>query len=302
MKRSYIFGALLFSCCFIIRGNAQTSLFGSGYFQNQYVFNPAMTGLNNKELNLSLSYLRQGNSGGSNTAFTTLYGTADYAFNNAIGAGLSVYNDKAGLISSSKYVGSYSFHMNLADENQRLHLGFSVIGIQQRVRQDGVSGDPGDPAFYNFNKRKMQAEADFGAAYTDKSWTIQATVPNLVSLINDRPRDQIFSQSTLFFASSYKFKLNDDDAESMTLEPKVVYRGFKQTKNVIDVGANFSILNNALNLYGMYHSTKCVTAGVGYKLDFAQVSAAYTTTPSALSGYSLGNQFEINVKFSILNK
>lgn len=302
MKRNYRFLIFILASCFATKTQAQVGVNGSGYFQNQYIFNPAMTGLSEKELNLNLAYLRQNNSGADNSAFKTIAGTADYGFNKSIGAGLAVYNDRAGAISSTKIVGTYSFHMSLAEEKQKLHLGFSVIGLQQRVRQDGVTGDPADPAFYNFNTRKMQLESDFGAAYTDDAWTIQATLPNLVALINDRPRDQIFSQSTLFAAASYRLKLTDEGEDQIAIEPKAVYRGFKQTKNIVDAGANVTFLNNILNMYGMYHTNKSVTAGVGYKLDFAQITASYSSAPSALSGFSLGTQYEFGVRFQLPSK
>lgn len=303
MKQNFKIIFLLFFTWLVTKSNAQIGTFGSGYFQNQYIFNPAMAGLKNGELNLNLAYLGQANSGVDNSAFTTIYGTADYAFNKDIGAGVAVYNDKAGLINSTKIVGTYSFHMDLGDDNQRLHLGVSAIGIQQKLRQDAVTGDPNDPSLINFNNdRKMQFESDFGAAYTDDAWTLQATVPNLVALFKDRARDEVFSQTMFLAAASYKIKLTEEGDDLITLEPKAVYRGLKQTKNVFDGGANLTFLNELLNVYGMYHSTQCITAGIGFKFNLVQASASYNSKPSTLSGDSFGNSFEIGFRFSLSPK
>ena len=51
----------------------------------------------------------------------------------------------------------------------------------------------------------------------------------------------------------------------------------------------------------MYHSTKSATVGIGMNYQNLGFSGIYTTSTSALSGYTSGN-FELSLKANLLNK
>jgi type IX secretion system PorP/SprF family membrane protein len=299
MKKNKLTIILLsFTLCFgfYIKADAQNGVFGSAWFQNQYLFNPAMSGLNAQEFNLNTAYQAPFNSvpGGPRA----LYATADYGFNNQVGAGLSVINDKEGLFSNTRIAATYSFHIKAGEQGQQINFGVSAVGILEKLNTYDITGNPNDPLIYNFNDRSMQFEADFGAAYTDDKLTAQATVPNMVALFGNRQRD-VFEAQTLFVAVAYKVNV-DDSADGIAIEPKLACRGYKGYQNVVDGGANVIFLKDVFSVYGLYHTSKTVSFGLGLKfLDALQLTAAYNTQTSPLQNFPLSNSFEVGLRYFV---
>jgi type IX secretion system PorP/SprF family membrane protein len=292
--------SLSFALCvgFYSKVSAQNGVFGSAYFQDQYVFNPAMSGLNAQGFNLNTAYQAPFNSvpGGPRD----LYATADYGFNNQVGAGLAVINDREGLFSNTRVAGTYSFHFKAGEQGQQINFGVSAVGILERLNTYDITGNPNDPLIYNFNNRSMQFEADFGAAYTDDKLTAQATLPNMVALFGNRERD-VLEEQTLFAAIAYKFNL-DDDANGIALEPKLAYRGYKDEQNIADGGVDVIFLKDVFSVYGMYHTNKSVSFGLGIKiLDAIQLTAAYSTLTSPLQNFPLATNFEVGLRYYVLS-
>ncbi|ANF53292.1 hypothetical protein A0O34_21975 (plasmid) [Chryseobacterium glaciei] len=69
-------------------------------------------------------------------------------------------------------------------------------------------------------------------------------------------------------AVSYKFT-----NPNFTIEPKAVYRGVENYKDMVDIGGEFICFENKLMMSAMYHSTHSVTAGIG---TFYQISFGYS--------------------------
>jgi hypothetical protein len=110
-----------------------------------------------------------------------------------------------------------------------------------------------------------------------------------VSGANDR--------STFFSAISYKIKTGV--TSGLEIEPKAVYRGVNGFNDILDLGANLSYGGNKLNVFGMYHSTKSATVGIGMNYQNLGFGGIYTTSTSALSGYTNGN-FELSLRANLL--
>ena len=276
----------------------QNAMFGTGYFQNQYLFNPAMSGVKVHQANIAGSFAFQ-NSDVENKP-SSLALTADYGFNRNIGGGLQAFSEKTGLINTTKIAATYSFHMNLGSDEKSLHLGLSGQGYQSRLDLGGVVGDLADPTLQFFD-RKMHFEAAFGAGYTDNNWNIQASMPNLVTLFKDKSDEllNLLNTQIVFASASYKAVLYDEGDNSIDVEPKIAYRGYKGVQqNIFDAGANFNFNEYGLNVYGIYHTNKSVTAGLGFKiLNAAEVMASYTSQTPELNRYSFGSNFEFGLKF-----
>jgi type IX secretion system PorP/SprF family membrane protein len=274
--------------------NAQTGNFGTGYFQNQYVLNPAMAGLNSKEFNINTAYNKE-STAVSNSA-KTIYITADYGLSNAVGLGVNLIMDNIGALSTTRIMGTYAYQVKLNEDNQSLHFGVSVGGVKERFNANDISGDPSDVFLYNFNDRKMQFEADFGVAYLRDRLTLQATAPNFVSTLRDTEKT-ILSQGTFVASAAYKISIADG-GDPINLEPKIAFRSFKGLKSIIDAGANVDFVQNTINLFALYHSNKSVTAGIGFKvLGAFQVSGAYNSGSDNFSGGTIGNSFELGLRF-----
>ncbi len=74
----------------------------------------------------------------------------------------------------------------------------------------------------------------------------------------------------------------------------------KGSDNIIDAGANITL--KMINLFGLYHTSKNITAGAGLKIaDKLVVSAMYTSAGSAMRQYTDGS-FEVGLNFSLGGK
>src|ERR1700761_6834601 len=104
--KKIFFAMLLLGCA--LQSRAQLNPLQSMYFQNPYLYNPSLAGMTNN-LNINLDYRQQWSSF-PGTPKTEAF-TADYGATDRVGLGLTVYNDVAGLITQTKVVGTYAYHL-----------------------------------------------------------------------------------------------------------------------------------------------------------------------------------------------
>jgi type IX secretion system PorP/SprF family membrane protein len=298
--------SLLVSCLILAAGskagaqslsNAQALLEPSGtqYFQNQYLANPAMAGLE-KGLHLNAAYRKQWS--GIDGAPVTKFFTADGAVGNRVGAGLNIFNDVAGLINRTRVALTYAYHLPLSDADHQLHFGLSLAWNVQRVDYKNVNGDVLDPSVSAFNRRDNYFEAEYGMAYTDTRLTLQASLPNIRSIVTGDNK-AVDGGGIFFTAAAYKF---DVDETITSVEPKLCYRGVRGFDNIIDAGVNVALLNNVANVMAMYHTSKSVTAGIGVNImKTVAVQAMYTTQTGGVKTYVDGT-YEVGVTVNLFNK
>ncbi len=270
---------------------AQQDPFAASYFQNQYLANPAMVGGDNK-IKAGVGYRRQW-AGISNSPYS-LYATGEYSSGDKMNLGISVYNDKAGMLNTSMAMATYAYYLPVTSNGGRVHLGISAGAVNRRIDLKNFNGDPGDVLLTEGNN--IRFDGGIGVAYTDKQITVQAAFPNMVTYFK-KENDSIVNRSTFFAAASYKFAFNDGD---FTIEPKVAFRGMKGFDNIIDAGANITL--KQINLFGLYHTSQSITAGAGLKIaDKLVISAMYTSAGAAMKEYVDGN-FEVGLSFSLGGK
>ncbi|MEX8546001.1 MAG: PorP/SprF family type IX secretion system membrane protein [Mucilaginibacter sp.] len=295
-KRSI--AAAIFLSLFIVLSTAKAQLnpLASQYFENQYLFNPAMAGINDG-LNINLSVRKQWSSipGSPYTQAVS----ADYLLNRAA-FGVNVYNEQSGLLKSTRAVATYAYHIPLGQDNQKLNFGLSAGVLTQRVPYDQVDGDPGDLSVARYNDRKSYVDGDFGASYTSNSLSVQAALPNLRSVFNNDNSNGTVDRALYFTSVSYKFGFGET-ANMFALEPKVCFRGVKGYTNILDAGANLMLLDNQLSLQAMYHTSKNSTFGFGLNKNSYSILAFYTTETSALNNYTNGN-FELTLRLKLFDK
>lgn len=295
-KRSVV-AALLLVLFTIIQTSvkAQLNPLSSQYFQNQYLFNPAMAGINDG-LNINLSGRKQWSSIPGSPSTQAI--SADYLLDRAA-FGASVYAEQSGLLKSTRAVATYAYHIPLGQNNQKLNFGVSAGILTQRVPLDQVSGDAGDLSIARYNERQSYLDGDFGTSYTSNNLSVQFALPNLRSVFNQYNYYAV-DRSLYFTAVSYKFDFGEA-INNISLEPKVAFRGVKGYTNILDAGANLSLANNQVSIQGIYHSTKSTTFGFGLNKNAFSILAFYTTETSSLNNYTNGD-FEISLRLHILNK
>jgi type IX secretion system PorP/SprF family membrane protein len=274
-----------------VQVKAQLTGFHSVYFDNEYLGNPAMAGME-KGLNVNLGYQAQ---------WTTIPGgpklqnvTADYNSGDRVGLGVMVNADQAGLISRTRAMATYAYHLPLS-ANDKLNFGLSLGVSDTYIDYSKINGDQSDPQAAAFNQRTVYIDGDFGAAYTNNKLTLQGTIPNLKSIFFPTENENLeVDRLTFFTAASYKQSFN-----GCMIEPKVVYRGVKGFDNILDGGANFLLTNYGFNVSGMYHSNQTITAGLGLDLHVMTLLFAYTNNTGPLQAYA-NNTLEFGIKLKLL--
>ncbi len=271
----------------------QLDPFSSMYFQNQYLTNPAMAGLD-KGLNLNLGIRQQ---------WATMPGSpktqvvsADYNAGRNVGLGLNISNDQAGLLRQTRAVATYAYHVHLGGDNQQLNFGLSAGVTDQHINYNQVDGDQGDIQVDRYNQQHPYIDGDFGASYTSNNLTVQGAIPNLNHFFKRNTAILGVDRSVFMTSVSYKFAL-ENMLDGSAIEPKFVYRGVYGYKNIMDFGLNFNLKNNMLHFYSMYHTSQSESFGFGANInENVQLMLFYTTETSPLKTYSNGD-FEVGLKF-----
>lgn len=277
---------------------AQLNPFQAIYYQNPYLYNPAMAGMD-KDLEINSGY-RQQWSGFPGTPRTTSL-TADYQPTDKVGVGLNINDDQAGLIRQTRIMGTYAYHLPLGENNQQLHFGLSLGVNDARVNYANVKGDPTDVEIAQYNQLKAYIDGDFGIAYTNNQLYIGTAVPNLKSAFF-KSSDTRFDADRLLFISivSYKLPLQSDN-RSFVLEPLVGYRVVKGYSNIIDGGFNFTMNNYGLYMQAIYHSSRSLGLGFGLDENTYALNLAYNLETGPLAIYTQG-AFELGLKIRLFRK
>lgn len=282
---------------FILPGKAQILPLNAQYFQNRYLIDPSMAGINSG-LNVNGSFRKQWSNipGAPLTQAVTLDQQVG-----KIGLGVNFYNEKAGSIQNTKAVGTFAYHLPLDGEEQKLNFGVSFGASKEKFDLSELrNSDPNDPLISRFNERGYYFDGDFGASYTSKNLSIEGALPNMRSVLK---KDDLNYADKPTFYSAVSYKLNfGTAANGISLEPKGVFRGVKNYKNLWDAGANAGFADDKLYLMAMYHSTQNATFGLGIKYKSTlYFMAYYNTSTSAIRGYTDGD-FEVNVRLNFGGK
>jgi type IX secretion system PorP/SprF family membrane protein len=265
---------------------AQLSPMGNMYFYNQYLGNPAMAGTSG-DINLNLLYRKQFNEIPNAPTYQVF--TGEYPFSEKAALGLNVDLSKSGLVNHHRIMATYAYHLPVSAVG-KLHFGLSAGLTKDFVNREDITAENYDPAVSRFNDRGYRLDGDFGAAYTDEKLNLQATLLNLNNVLNTDPNFITgINYATFFTSASYKILAVND----FSVEPKVVYRGIKGMDNILEGGLGLSY-QEKFSLFGLYHSTKNATVGMGVKYEQFKLSAIYSIGPSAIRSFT-GGDFEIGL-------
>jgi type IX secretion system PorP/SprF family membrane protein len=276
------------------KASAQLLPFGSQYFFNQYLANPAFAGA--EEGFTGNAVYRSQFSAPQGSPVTQAL-TAEYGFGNRVGAGLNIYNDKAGILKRTRAVATYAYHLPLNEEGSKMHFGLSVGITSERLNTEDIVGDMSDPSIARFNNASAKVDGDFGIAYTGNKFNIQAALPNMRQLFKKDETNAV-NWTVFYTALSYKFELDENGETS--LEPKAAYRGVRGYDNIFDAGANLAVLDEQLYFSAIYHTSKNATFGFGVNVKKYKIAvlANYTTNTASMSNYTNG-AFNVGLRVNL---
>ncbi len=300
MKRFYKQFSITAGLFFLVNltANAQLNLFGSSYFQNQYLNNASYVGLaNGLELDGGLSNLMTNVPGSPIQQFFTVnYG----AENKRLGFGLILKNETAGLIRKTNVQVSWAYHLPLRREDEQLNFGMS-LGIQdQRIDLSEIDDDPGDVQITRFNQEANQFDVDLGLSYTTKKLNVQASIPKLKNVLSQGV-DTGIDRIDFLAAVSYRLESRASSGifNGLSAEPKVAFRSVRGYTDIFDAGAQISFTGDVLSFLYMYHSSRSNSFGFGMKYNERfQLRGIYTTNTATSKNYVNGN-FEVGLKVII---
>ncbi|PTR01410.1 type IX secretion system PorP/SprF family membrane protein [Mucilaginibacter yixingensis] len=287
------------SVCGMLIGEAHAQLnpFQSMYYQNHYLLNPALAGVD-KGLNLNVNY-RQQWSNFPGTPKTAAF-TADFNAGDRVGVGANVQDDQSGLIRTTRAVGSYAYHLPLNDAGDHLSFGLSLGINNSRVDANKVNGDMSDQELLQYNQLKPYVDGDFGAAYTSSHWLVSAAVPNLKSTLF-KGSDSRYDADLLTFSGIVAYKFTQiDDGNSFTMSPLAGYRMVKGFKDIFDAGFNITMNNYGLYFQSIYHTNQNISMGIGLDQKTYMLNFAYNLETGQLSNYTRG-AFEFGLKINVFN-
>jgi len=273
---------------------AQLSPMANMYFYNQYLGNPAMAATEGN-LNLNLLYRKQFNEVPNAPVYQVF--TAEYAYTDKTAFGLNVDLSKSGLINNTRIMGTYAYHLPVS-EKSRLHFGVSVGVAKEYVNSADITAESYDPVVNRFNDKSYQLDGDLGIAFTSNKLNVQAVLHNLNNMLQTDPNYVTgINYATFFTAASYKIAAS----ENFNINPKVVYRGIKGMENIVEGGLQMEY-KEQFSLFGLYHSTKNATFGMGFNYnDRYRLTAIYSIGPSEIRSFT-GGDFEIGLGLMLHKK
>ena len=277
--------------------NAQLNPYQGIYYQNRYLNNPSVAGLD-KGLNINLGYMQQWSSFPGAPKSQSL--TTEYQATEKMGLGLNINDNQSGIFRQTRIMGSYAYHLPLGDQNQKLNFGLSLGINDSRLNYDAINGDLSDIKIQQYNQQSHYVDGDLGLSYTSNNLFIEGVLPNLNTNIFNRGGQRPDVDRTVFFtAASYKFNLSNMGAFS--LEPLIAFREIKGFTDIFDAGLNLRMNSYHLDLQTIYHSNNNLGFGVAFDQQSYTLNFSYNVYSGQITNYTNG-AFEVGIKLKLFNK
>ncbi len=305
------------------------------YILNNYILNPAVTGIENYT-DVKLSYRNQwtGIEGAPVTSYFSIHGPVgksdlrtsatsmpvsgqnprgkDYWRDYTApaphhGIGMAIVNDKAGYINRWSLYASYAYHKPLGNKTTLaagFNAGVSSVNLD-RSKIDFANLDPNDPAigYTNGELKKIKPEVGAGLWLYSAKYFAGLSVLNIIPgkfkfVKNDR--FGTYYTPNYFLTAGYRILLNDD----LNLMPSIMVQYWKPQLT----GAHVNLKLQYLDLFwfgGSYRHSDLVSGySVMTGLNIANINVSYAyevATTSRLKSYT-GNTHELMIGFLIGNK
>ena len=329
---------LILTCVFMVNVvAAQQRSHYTQYILNNYILNPALSGIENyTDVKLSARDQWVGFTGAPRTVYATIHGpigkkdykTSATSYNipgenprgnsywesyNASephhGVGLTVLNDKTGNFNRFTSYATYAYHIGL-NATTNLSAGFSagitVVGLNADGKID-FGSNPSDPALGNATGELNKVKPDLGAGL----WLYSANYFVGVSAQQIIPQKLVFVDDAtfkttgkliphVFLTGGYRFLVNEDINMIPSVMVKYINGAFK---NNYQVEGNVKAQYRDLFWLGAsYRQFDGYAAMIGLNVaNTFNVGYAYDFTKSDLGTYSRGTH-EIIIGFLLGNR
>ncbi len=314
---------------FSYNSNAQQKPQYTQYILNNYIINPALTGIeqyidvkaatrqqwvgleNAPQTNYITAHMPLGNTDDWNspTSFDMVgenplgisYKSTYMASAPHHGIGIMAVSDQAGPLSNTTVNLTYAYHLGLAPK-LNLAVGIGLGASRYSLNTADIKlEDPNDVAIINRGTaNSIRPDVNFGVWLYSVQYFFGASVQQLL------PQSIDFSDGSnpntgktvphIFVTSGYRFWLSDD----ITVIPSAMLKYVKPTALTVDLNTKIAFRNNAW-IGGNYRRNDSFSAMLGFNISsLVNVSYAYDFTTSNLNTVSRGSH-EIVLGFTFNN-
>ncbi len=301
------------------------------YILNQYIINPALTGIENyTDIKVSHRHQWAGINGAPVTTYLTAHtslGKKDYrttatsfevpgenprgqrywedytAAEPHHGIGLQIINDKTGPLGQFSAYATYAYHIGLSPRTNLaagFGAGFSRVSLQTDKLQFAV---PVDPAVYSsgtINQFKPDLTAGLYLYSADYfvGVSAQQIIPQKIDFVDNTVKEKGGRLVPhVFFTTGYRFLLDED----FNVIPSVMVKYMSPMPLQVDVNAKLQY-RDFLWLGASYRVKYGFAGMVGMNIsNTVQVGYSYDYSTTALNNYSHGTH-EFLIGFTIGNK
>ncbi|MFT5778152.1 MAG: type IX secretion system PorP/SprF family membrane protein [Crocinitomicaceae bacterium] len=271
------------------------------YFYTPFIYNPAFAGASGNT-NAFLVHRTQW-AGIPDAPITNAFNFEGSIQNNKAGFGLSLYQDRTGILNEVGGFGSYSYRVKVNEDHHFL-LGLGVGVVSKRVDFDKIIvKDQYDTYLLAQMQSKAAFDGNAGFVYNWKDLNIGVSLQQLMASRLNYENDNdvsMYMRNTrhMLASASYDFHLMEDD---ITLSPMfllryapgapIQYEGtvFAKYKDFIGLGVSYKS-DYAVSLNAMVKPHARLTVGYSYDLMINDMRAYAKTSHEFTLGYTFNSK------------
>ena len=268
----------------------------SQYMINDYILNPAITGMHDFfEVKSNNRIQWVGINDAPRTFLLSVHGPIQKM---NMGLGGAIFSDVTGPTSRTGAYLSYGYHLKLSP-SLKLGMGLSIGLLQFRIDGTKITlRDDGDVALGDYVQTVYSPDATFGINLYHKNFNVGFSAPQIIGNKLKFYENQDEVRSTLarhyMLMGAYTFHIGDD----FDIQPSVLLKYVAPTPLQIDGGVKFSY-REMVWLGATYRHDDAVSVVAGYThKNFLMFAYSYDIPMSNLRNYSTGtHEVMIGVRF-----
>jgi type IX secretion system PorP/SprF family membrane protein len=269
------------------------------YVLNPLTINPAYAG-NRGVLNLAANYRKQW-AGIKGAPETVTFAADAPVFDNKVGLGLVIMNDKVGVTNNTYIMTNYAYNITMGNGSLSFGLGAGLI-TTNTIWSDLVVLDPGDELYLTNSSRFIVPSFSFGTYYTNNNYFLGFSIPEFVGYKFNYDKNKYGlsvdpSQYNFLLYTGYAINLSP----KVDLIPSTLLDFSPGKKLLVDLNANLNF-NNRFWLGASYRNARSVGALVQVQVnDQFKIAYTYDFDTGKLGGYSNGSH-EIMLRYEFRYK
>jgi type IX secretion system PorP/SprF family membrane protein len=274
------------------------------YILNPLSINPAYAG-SRGALNIAASFRKQwaGIAGAPETMSLTVDGPF---FDNKVGFGLMIINDKIGVTKETQIISNYAYRISLGEGSLSFGLG-GGISTTNTAYSDLVVIDPGDESYLINSRIHVVPNLSFGTYYSGSNYFMGLSVPKLLGYKFDFTKNKYNllinpGKQGIMFSAGYIYNLS----QKLKFYPSTLLTYASQEKLLFDINAHFNYIDRFWAGVS-YRSSRSMAGLIQVQLN-NQLRVAYTYDFDfgKLRTYSYGSheimlRYEFRYKVDVVN-